>query len=209
MNDAEARIDELRALIRHHDERYHVDDAPEIPDADFDALLVELRGLEDRHPWLVTADSPTQRVAGAGRSTFDEVVHRVPMRSLDNAFSVEELLAWSERVLRRLGDGLGGDGVPAWACELKFDGLAVSLRYEAGVLVQAATRGDGRAGEDVTANVRTIGDVPVRLADGAPPVVEVRGEVYLSHADFAAINARQEAAGKPLFANPRNAAAGA
>ena len=104
MNDAEARIDELRALIRHHDERYHVDDAPEIPDADFDALLVELRGLEDRHPWLVIADSPTQRVAGAGRSTFDEVVHRVPMRSLDNAFSVEELWAWSERVIRRLGD---------------------------------------------------------------------------------------------------------
>ena len=208
MNDAEARIDELRALIRHHDERYHVDDAPDIPDADFDALLVELRGLEDRHPWLVTADSPTQRVAGAGRSTFDEVVHRVPMRSLDNAFSVEELWAWSERVLRRLGDGLGGDGVPAWACELKFDGLAVSLRYEDGVLVQAATRGDGRAGEDVTANVRTIGDVPVRLADGAPPVVEVRGEVYMCLTAFAALNAAQEAADQKVYVNPRNTAAG-
>ena len=208
MNNAEARIDELRVLIRHHDERYHVDDAPEIPDADFDALLVELRGLEDRHPWLVTADSPTQRVAGAGRSTFDEVVHRVPMRSLDNAFSVEELRAWSERVLRRLGDGLGGDGVPAWACELKFDGLAVSLRYEDGVLVQAATRGDGRAGEDVTANVRTIGDVPVRLADGAPPVVEVRGEVYMCLTAFAALNAAQEAADQKVYVNPRNTAAG-
>ena len=208
MNDAEARIDELRALIRHHDERYHVDDAPEIPDADFDALLVELRGLEDRHPWLVIADSPTQRVAGAGRSTFDEVVHRVPMRALDNAFSVEELRAWSERVIRRLGDGLGGDGVPAWACELKFDGLAVSLRYEDGVLVQAATRGDGRAGEDVTANVRTIGDVPVRLADGAPPVVEVRGEVYMGLTAFAVLNAAQEAADQRVYVNPRNTAAG-
>jgi DNA ligase (NAD+) len=157
---------------------------------------------------LITADSPTQRVAGAGRSTFDEVVHRVPMRSLDNAFSVEELWAWSERVLRRLGDGLGGDGVPTWACELKFDGLAVSLRYEDGVLVQAATRGDGRAGEDVTANVRTIGDVPVRLADGAPPVVEVRGEVYMGLTAFAALNAAQEAADQKVYVNPRNTAAG-
>jgi len=200
-----ARIDELRALIAHHDQRYHVDDAPEIPDADYDALLSELRTLEAEHPDLVAHDSPTQSAGAAGRSTFAEVQHRVPMRSLDNAFDVDELRAWTERVVRRLG----GDAPPVvWACELKFDGLAVSLRYEDGVLVQAATRGDGRVGEDVTANVRTIDDVPERLVDGAPPVVEVRGEVYMGLAAFAELNAAQEAAGEKTYVNPRNTAAG-
>ena len=188
----------------YHFERYHAEDEPEIPDADYDALVVELRALEAEYPELVTDDSPTRRVGSTGRSTFDEVAHRVPLRSLDNAFDVDELRAWSERVLRRLDD----DPVPAWACELKFDGLAVSLRYEDGHLVQAATRGDGRVGEDVTANVRTINDVPDRLSDEAPAVVEVRGEVYMGRSAFEALNAAQAAAGERAYVNPRNTAAG-
>ena len=188
----------------YHFERYHAEDEPEIPDADYDALVVELRALEAEYPELGTDDSPTRRVGSTGRSTFDEVAHRVPLRSLDNAFDVDELRAWSERVLRRLDD----DPVPAWACELKFDGLAVSLRYEDGHLVQAATRGDGRGGEDVTANVRTINDVPDRLSDEAPAVVEVRGEVYMGRSAFEALNAAQAAAGERAYVNPRNTAAG-
>ena len=188
----------------YHFERYHAEDEPEIPDADYDALVVELRALEAEYPELATDDSPTRRVGSTGRSTFDEVAHRVPLRSLDNAFDVDELRAWSERVLRRLDD----DPVPAWACELKFDGLAVSLRYEDGHLVQAATRGDGRVGEDVTANVRTINDVPDRLSDEAPAVVEVRGEVYMGRSAFEALNAAQAAAGERAYVNPRNTAAG-
>ena len=213
MDGLSERIDELRALIDLHDERYHAADDPEIPDADYDALLSELKALEAEHPYLVTPDSPTQRVAPAGRATFAEVTHRVPMRSLDNAFDVDELRAWSERVLKRLAiDGEGEESAepPAvtWVCELKFDGLAVSIRYEDGLLAQAATRGDGQVGEDVTANVRTIADVPKRLADGAPPVVEVRGEVYLSLSAFEALNAAQEVAGEKTYVNPRNTAAG-
>ncbi|MBI03708.1 MAG: DNA ligase (NAD(+)) LigA [Acidimicrobiaceae bacterium] len=204
MHEAATRIDELRALVGYHFERYHAEDEPEIPDADYDALVVELRALEAEYPELATNDSPTRRVGSAGRSTFDEVAHRVPLRSLDNAFDIDELRAWSERVLRRLDD----DPVPAWACELKFDGLAVSLRYEDGHLVQAATRGDGRVGEDVTANVRTIDDVPDHLSDGAPAVVEVRGEVYMGRSAFEALNADQTAAGERAYVNPRNTAAG-
>ena len=204
MHDAATPIDELRALVGYHFERYHAEDEPEIPDADYDALVVELRALEAEYPELATNDSPTRRVGSAGRSTFDEVAHRVPLRSLDNAFDIDELRAWSERVLRRLDD----DPVPAWACELKFDGLAVSLRYEDGHLVQAATRGDGRVGEDVTANVRTIDDVPDHLSDGAPAVVEVRGEVYMGRSAFEALNADQTAAGERAYVNPRNTAAG-
>ncbi len=204
MHEAATRIDELRALVGYHFERYHAEDEPEIPDADYDALVVELRALEAEYPELATNDSPTRRVGSAGRSTFDEVAHRVPLRSLDNAFDIDELRAWSERVLRRLDD----DPVPAWACELKFDGLAVSLRYEDGHLVQAATRGDGRVGEDVTANVRTIDDVPDYLSDGAPAVVEVRGEVYMGRSAFEALNADQTAAGERAYVNPRNTAAG-
>ena len=204
MHDAATRIDELRALVGYHFERYHAEDEPEIPDADYDALVVELRALEAEYPELATDDSPTRRVGSTGRSTFDEVAHRVPLRSLDNAFDIDELRAWSMRVIRRLDD----DPVPAWACELKFDGLAVSLRYEDGHLVQAATRGDGRVGEDVTANVRTINDVPDRLSDGAPAVVEVRGEVYMGRSAFEALNAAQAAAGERAYVNPRNTAAG-
>jgi DNA ligase (NAD+) len=196
-------MDELVALIRHHDERYHTLDDPEIPDADFDALVVELRDLEAAHPGLVAADSPTHRVGSGASNTFAEVEHGSPMRSLDNAFDVDELRAWDDRVGRRLG------GAPsAWVCELKFDGLAVSIRYEDGRLVQAATRGDGRFGEDVTANVRTIGDVPHSLGPGAPAVLEVRGEVYMSKSAFDELNRVQEAAGGKTYVNPRNTAAG-
>ena len=196
-------MDELVALIRHHDERYHTLDDPEIPDADFDALVVELRDLEAAHPGLVAADSPTHRVGSGASNTFAEVEHGSPMRSLDNAFDLDELRAWDERVGRRLG------GAPsAWVCELKFDGLAVSIRYEDGRLVQAATRGDGRLGEDVTANVRTIGDVPHSLGPGAPAVLEVRGEVYMSKSAFDELNRVQEAAGGKIYVNPRNTAAG-
>ena len=196
-------MDELVALIRHHDERYHTLDDPEIPDADFDALVVELRDLEAAHPGLVAADSPTHRVGGGASNTFAEVEHGSPMRSLDNAFDMDELRAWDERVGRRLG------GAPsAWVCELKFDGLAVSIRYVDGRLVQAATRGDGRFGEDVTANVRTIGDVPHSLGPGAPAVLEVRGEVYMSKSAFDELNRVQEAAGGKAYVNPRNTAAG-
>tara|TARA_B100000700_G_scaffold171471_1_gene189440 strand:+ start:2455 stop:4476 length:2022 start_codon:yes stop_codon:yes gene_type:complete len=205
VDEATARIEELRDLIHHHDRRYHVDDAPEIPDADYDALLSELRVLEAEHPGLITPDSPTQRAGAPGRATFAEVRHRVPMRSLDNAFNFDELRAWTDRVLKRLDDSVAP---VTWACELKFDGLAVSLRYEDGLLVQAATRGDGQVGEDVTANVRTIGDVPDRLFDGAPAVVEVRGEVYMGLKSFADLNAVQEAAGAKPYVNPRNTAAG-
>jgi len=209
MSDVESRIDELRVLVGFHFNRYHAEDDPQIPDADYDALVVELRTLEAEYPNLATDDSPALLVGSAGRSTFDEVIHRVPLRSLDNAFDVDELRAWSERVLRRLGVDPGdGASTPSWTCELKFDGLAVSLRYEDGLLVQAATRGDGRAGEDVTANVRTIDDVPTRLSDGAPPVVEVRGEVYMGLSAFAALNVAQLAAGQKEYVNPRNTAAG-
>ena len=209
MSDVESRIDELRVLVGFHFDRYHAEDDPQIPDADYDALVMELRTLEAEYPNLATDDSPALLVGSAGRSTFDEVIHRVPLRSLDNAFDVDELRAWSERVLRRLGVDPGdGASTPSWTCELKFDGLAVSLRYEDGLLVQAATRGDGRAGEDVTANVRTIDDVPTRLSDGAPPVVEVRGEVYMGLSAFAALNVAQLAAGQKEYVNPRNTAAG-
>ena len=208
MSDVESRIDELRVLVGFHFDRYHAEDDPQIPDADYDALVVELRTLEAEYPNLATDDSPALLVGSAGRSTFDEVIHRVPLRSLDNAFDVDELRAWSERVQRRLGDQPGVDEVLDWVCELKFDGLAVSLRYEDGHLVQAATRGDGRVGEDVTANVRTIGDVPDRLSGNAPTVLEVRGEVYMGLSAFDALNAAQVAAGEKAYVNPRNTAAG-
>jgi|TARA_Y100000031_G_scaffold103201_1_gene113151 DNA ligase (NAD+) len=198
-----ARIEELRELIRRHNELYHTLDSPEIPDADFDALVVELGDLEAANPDLVVDGSPSSGVGGRSLGAFTEVVHALPMRSLDNAFDLEELRAWSERVERRLGGA-----PPAWVCELKFDGLAVSLRYEDGRMVQAATRGDGRVGEDVTANVATIADVPHELGPGAPPVLEVRGEVYMSKPAFTELNRVREAADEKTFVNPRNTAAG-
>jgi DNA ligase (NAD+) len=201
---AAARIAELRAQIAHHDRLYHELDAPELPDAEYDILVRELRMLEAEFPELGADDSPTQMVGGAVSATFAPVVHVEPMTSLDNAMDGDELRAWADRVVK----GLGGV-VPRFVAELKIDGLAVSVRYEHGHLVQAATRGDGRVGEDVTANVRTIEDVPERLTVGdAPAVVEVRGEVYMPTAVFEALNAEYEAAGLRPLVNPRNAAAG-
>lgn len=204
--DPEARVQQLRAEIRHHNQRYYDHDSPEISDAEWDALMRELRQLEEANPDLVTPDSPSQVVGGTAQ--FAPVEHRSPMMSLDNVFDGLELDAWGARLERRLGgEGAAADGEPDWVCEPKFDGLAISILYEGGRLVQAATRGDGRVGEDVTHNVRTIADVPQRLV-GAPPVLEVRGEVYMSVATFEALNARQEAEGLPRYVNPRNTAAG-
>lgn len=198
-----ARIDELRARIAHHNRLYHELDSPEIPDAEYDALARELRSLETDYPEFADASSPTQAVGGTASTAFSPVTHAVPMTSLDNAMDADELRAWADRVVR----GLGGT-VPTFVAELKFDGLAMSLRYEGGVLVQAATRGDGSVGEDVTANVRTIDDVPKRLPSSAPDVIEVRGEVYMSTAVFEALNDEYVAAGERPLVNPRNAAAG-
>ena len=200
------RVDELRSQIAHHDERYYVADEPDISDADYDALLRELRGLEAEHPDLIVADSPTQRVGGAVGASFDPVEHEVPMMSLDNAMDRDELRAWADRVVK----GLDG-AIPRFVCELKFDGLAMSLRYEDGAFVRAATRGDGRTGEDVTANVATIDDVPREIGDTshpAPTVLEVRGEVYMAKSAFERLNERAAAAGDKPFVNPRNSAAG-
>jgi DNA ligase (NAD+) len=208
--DPAVRAAELREVIEYHAAAYYEHDDPEIPDAEYDRLLDELRRLEEAHPELRTADSPTQRVGGRADTAFAPVVHTVPMMSLHNAFDLDELRAWNERVVRRLE----GREVPDYSVELKFDGLAISVRYENGRLVQGATRGDGRVGEDVTHNVRTIDDIPDELPDGAPPVLEVRGEVYMKLSAFAALNARQqaeaEATGKEakLYVNPRNTAAG-
>ncbi len=195
----------LRRQIERHNYLYYVLDAPEIPDAEYDRLLRRLQALEARYPELVTPDSPTQRVGAQPAEGFAEVRHAVPMLSLANAFSDEEARDFDRRVRERLGR----DGPVDYAVEPKLDGLAVSLRYEGGVLVQGATRGDGTVGEDVTQNVRTIRSVPLRLLGEAPPrVLEVRGEVIMTHEGFARLNREQEARGEKTFANPRNAAAG-
>jgi DNA ligase (NAD+) len=203
-----ARVDELRATIRYHNQRYYELDEPEIPDADWDALMRELQQLEAQFPELITPDSPSQLVGGAPSTTFATVVHAVPMMSLDNAMSADELHAWGDRLARRLAElGDSGEKVGLVA-ELKIDGLAVSIRYERGRLVQAATRGDGRAGEDVTANVRTIEALPRTLGRGAPGVLEVRGEIYMPIAEFERLNQAQLDAGLRTYVNPRNTAAG-
>jgi len=203
-DDVSARAAELRDLIRYHDERYYGHDEPEISDAEYDALVAELRAVESEYPEAITPDSPTQRPGAASAPTpFSEVRHLQPMLSLDNAFSREDLVAWGERI---------GKLVPApiaYVGEPKLDGLAVSLLYERGRLVRAATRGNGEVGEDVTANVRTLADAPDRLLGSKPPaVLEVRGEVFLSLGSFDDLNRRQADAEERLFANPRNAAAG-
>jgi DNA ligase (NAD+) len=206
--DPAGRIDELRATIRHHASLYYDEDAPELPDADYDDLVRELKGLEERHPDLITPDSPTQVIGGVASTTFAEVVHRVPMMSLDNAMDEGELRAWGERTARALTKiGVDPEGI-GYVCELKIDGLAVSLRYEGGRFVLGATRGDGRKGEDVTANLRTITELPDRLPAGAPPVLEVRGEVYLPMSEFEQINKVLADAGQRTYVNPRNTAAG-
>ena len=203
--DSLQRIDELRTLIRHHEERYYVHASPEISDEEFDRLLHELERLEAENPDLVTPDSPTQRVAGRPTEGFPTVEHIAQMLSLDNAYNEEELRAFDERVRR--GAGLG-DATVAYVAELKIDGLSIALTYEDGRLVRGATRGDGVRGEDVTANVRTIRRIPLVLKEPVAGRVEVRGEVYLPRAHFERINREREAEGEPLYANPRNVAAG-
>ena len=233
-----ARVAELHRLLHHHAHRYYVLDAPEIPDAEYDRLFRELQAIEAAHPELLTPDSPTQRVGGKPLSQFASVRHAVPMLSIRTETDTEAsgAEAFDARVRRELGLG-EGDPPVEYVAELKFDGLAINLRYEQGVLVQAATRGDGEVGEDVTQNIRTIGQIPLRIGaptlgtdvsslppEGArfalgrpggetwppvPPVLEVRGEVYLRRDDFNALNERQSEKGEKTFVNPRNAAAGA
>jgi DNA ligase (NAD+) len=204
------RAAELRTRLHHHAHRYYVLDAPEIPDAEYDRLFQELQALEAAHPEVRTADSPTQRVIGQVLDGFVPVKHAVPMLSIRTETDTTEggAIAFDARVRRELE--LADDAAPVeYACELKFDGLAINLRYEHGVLVQAATRGDGETGEDVTQNLRTIGQIPLRLQGAPPPRVEIRGEVYLRRDDFERMNERQREHGGKTFVNPRNAAAGA
>ncbi len=200
--DPKRRAAELRERLDEANYRYHVLDTPAISDAEYDALLHELVLLEEAHPELVTPDSPTQRVGGKPSGDFPPYRHTVPMLSLANAFDEDGLRAFDARVRKLSG------GEPAYVCELKIDGLAMSLRYENGRLVSAGTRGDGSVGEEVTANVRTVRSVPLALRDTPPPALDVRGEIYMTKTAFARLNATRAAAGQPLFANPRNTAAG-
>ncbi len=205
--DVIARARELRAALEHHARRYYVLDDPEIGDDQYDALLDELRGIERDHPELVTPDSPTQRVGGEPVGRLEKVRHLEPMLSLGNVRSEAELRAWVERMRNHLArEGITDPGFQ-FAVEPKIDGLAISLVYRDGVFERGATRGNGEIGEDVTHNLRTIGAVPLRIAD-APPLLEVRGEVYMSLADFTALNERRAEAGQSTFMNPRNSAAG-
>ncbi|HEX7930336.1 MAG TPA: NAD-dependent DNA ligase LigA, partial [Sphingomicrobium sp.] len=207
ISEAEAanRLMRLAKEIARHDKLYHDQDAPQISDAEYDALVRENRELEERFPKLVRADSPSKRLGAAPTTALAKVTHARPMLSLENAFSDEEVREFVARVRRFLN--LPPDELVPLTAEPKIDGLSCSLRYERGRLVLAATRGDGAVGEDVTANVRTIRDIP-QVLKNAPDVLEVRGEVYMTKADFEALNERQEASGGKLFANPRNAAAG-
>ncbi|CDH04411.1 DNA ligase [Xenorhabdus bovienii str. oregonense] len=199
------KINKLRATLRHHEYLYHVMDAPEIPDAEYDRLMRELKVLEEQHPELITADSPTQRVGAAPLTAFGQVCHEIPMLSLDNVFDEESYLAFDKRVRDRLKDSRD----LVFCCELKLDGLAVSLLYEGGELVQAATRGDGTTGENITVNVRTIHAIPLRLkGNNIPARVEIRGEVFMKQGGFEKLNDEARRKGNKVFANPRNAAAG-
>ena len=210
-DEAAKELERLALEIARHNRLYHTDDAPEISDADYDALMRRNAALEAQFPHLVREDSPSRQVGAAPAAHLAKVRHARPMLSLDNAFAEEEVGEFLARVRRYLK--LAEDAPVALTAEPKIDGLSCSLRYEKGVLVLAATRGDGQIGEDVTANVRTIADVPQRLKGAAPDVFEVRGEVYMAKADFAALNARllaeaEDPAKARQFANPRNAAAG-
>jgi len=205
-----ARAEQLRQLLHHHAHRYYVLDAPELPDAEYDRLFQELQALEAAQPQLRTPDSPTQRVIGQVLDGFVAVRHTVPMLSIrtETDTTATGATAFDDRVRRELE--LRSDAAPVeYSAELKFDGLAINLRYEAGVLVQASTRGDGETGEDVTQNIRTIGQIPLRLNGHAPPLLEVRGEVYMRRDAFERMNERQREKGDKTFVNPRNAAAGA
>ncbi len=199
------RAEELRQILLRANRLYYEEDAPELADAEYDRLLRELVELEAAHPELVTPESPTQRVGAPVGGPLGDVEHRVPMLSLANAFDADELRAFDARVRRVLGLA-EDDPPPSYVAELKIDGLAISLRYEGGRFALGATRGDGRTGEDVTANLRTLEAIPERLAE--PLTLEVRGEIYMPKAEFARINAEREEAGLPLYANPRNSGAG-
>ena len=198
-----SRLGELRDSLNHHNYLYHVLDAPEVSDAEYDTMMRELLAIEAERPDLTTADSPSQRVGGPVSGAFAPVTHLRRMFSLDNIEALSELEAWEQRVTRAL------ERTPtAYACELKIDGLALSLRYRDGVLTRASTRGDGATGEDVTANARTIGSIPLRLKGSPPSLLEVRGEIYMPLSAFGELNIRQEAAGEQPYVNPRNTAAG-
>src|SRR5690554_3879295 len=209
------RIAQLRQAIEAHDYSYYVLDAPTVPDSEYDRLFTELRELELQHPELVTNYSPTQRVSGQASTAFTQVQHQVPMLSLGNAFAEEQVLEFAQRAEQALAanqphnDLFSSAVTVEYCCEPKLDGLAVSISYARGVLLRAATRGDGQTGEDITTNVRTIRNVPLKLqGEGWPELLEVRGEVYMPKAGFEALNQRVLAAGHKPFANPRNAAAG-
>ena len=224
---AAARVEELRQQVNYHNYRYYVLDSPVISDAEYDRLMQELTALEEQHPELVTPDSPTQRVGAPPTAAFESYTHRQPMLSLSNAFGDEELLAFDQRIKRMLG--MTPEADVEYVAELKIDGLAVSLTYEAGRFARGATRGDGYSGEDITTNLRTVKAIPLRLLGSGterptsnrqpessdpqsslpiPEIIEVRGEVYMLHDEFRRINREREEAGEPTFANPRNAAAG-
>ncbi|MGB1800392.1 MAG: NAD-dependent DNA ligase LigA [Gammaproteobacteria bacterium] len=204
LQQAENKAEELRQTINQHNYQYYVLDDPAIPDSEYDRLLRELINLETEYPELVTTDSPTQRVGATPLSEFEQVQHNVPMLSLGNAFNEEEMQAFNKRVVERLQvDNVG------FSAETKLDGLAVSIRYENAILTIAATRGDGTTGENVTHNIKTISSIPLRLiGDDIPELVEIRGEVFMTHKSFAELNNKQKEKGEKLFANPRNAAAG-
>ncbi|MGH2729308.1 MAG: NAD-dependent DNA ligase LigA, partial [Actinomycetota bacterium] len=199
---AKKRATELREAIDYHAYRYHALDDPEIADAEYDVLVGELVAIESAHPDLITPDSPTQRIGPPPSDLFAPVQHRTVMMSLDNCFSLDELLAWGKRVERNIGEP------DAYVTELKMDGIAVNLIYEDGLFVRGATRGDGWTGEDITANLRTIRAVPLRLRGKAPKILEARGEVYMRTDDFEKLNERLGERGLKMFANPRNGAAG-
>src|SRR5690349_8563590 len=198
------RIAELRREIERHNHLYYVEAKQEISDRDFDRFLEELRALESQHPELVTPDSPTQRVGGSPIAGFQTVTHREPMLSIDNTYNADQLREWDRTTRKQLG----GEPV-TYVVELKIDGVACSLTYEDGRLTVGATRGDGLRGDDVTHNIRTIKEVPLKLrSDHPPPLIEIRGEVYMDRAELVRINREREAAGEEPYANPRNTAAG-
>ena len=204
MSDSDQqKIKQLRKDIQRHDHLYYVQDAPEITDREYDRLMQDLKDLEAKHPEWITPDSPTQRVGGAPAEGFESVAHKSPMLSLDNTYNVEELRDFHNRVVKNLGTE-----EVEYVVELKIDGLGVSLTYEDGILVRGATRGDGKTGEDITANLKTIRSIPLTLTENVPPVLEVRGEVYMDRKGFEALNSRREEEGETPFVNPRNAAAG-